>query len=48
MRKLAEDLIAGVDFVAGEGLESLGPKTFDGKRTHYPSVKHGALEDLSI
>src|ERR1700694_2001282 len=47
MGQLAEDLKAGVNFFAGEQLQTLGAKALDRKRSHHAAVEESAFQDFA-
>src|ERR1700683_2882003 len=46
--EFAEDLESGVDFFAGERLQSFGSKTLDRERAHHTTIKQSALQNFAV
>src|SRR5579864_3393653 len=46
--QFAEGLEAGINFVASQRSQALGPEALDYKRAHDAAVEHGTLQDLAI
>src|ERR1700674_407703 len=47
MSQLAEDLKAGVNFFTGKGLQTLGAKALDRKRSNHAAIEEGAFQDFA-
>src|SRR6185312_4796712 len=47
VRQLAEDLKAGVNFFAGEQLQTLGAEALHRKRSHHAAVEQSTLQSFA-